>query len=182
RHGLNTDASFRYERGVDPNNTMYVLKLAAILVKQLAGGEICGEPIDIYPNVVEPAKVDLSYDYLNRLIGKDIPQETVDSILKSLEIEIKGKSGDVVSLEIPTYRVDVTRPCDVVEEVLRFYGYNNVEIASDVNSSLSYKPQLMLLTIFAVSFQNSSLLPALTRFLITRSLPKNIMKDSKFIP
>ncbi|MDE7156223.1 MAG: phenylalanine--tRNA ligase subunit beta, partial [Muribaculaceae bacterium] len=139
RHGLNTDASFRYERGVDPNNTMYVLKLAAILVKELAGGEICGEPVDIYPNVVEPAKVDLSYDYLNRLVGKDIPQETVDSILKSLEIEIKGKSGDVVSLEVPTYRVDVTRPCDVVEEVLRFYGYNNVEIASDVNSSLSYK-------------------------------------------
>ena len=139
RHGLNTDASFRFERGVDPNNTMYVLKLAAILVKELAGGEICGEPVDIYPNVVEPAKVDLSYDYLNRLIGKDIPQETVDSILKSLEIEIKGRSGDVVSLEVPTYRVDVTRPCDVVEEVLRFYGYNNVEIATDVNSSLSYK-------------------------------------------
>ena len=139
RHGLNTDASFRFERGVDPSNTMYVLKLAAILVKELAGGEICGEPVDIYPNVVEPAKVSLSYDYLKRLIGKDIPEETVDNILKSLEIEIKGKADGAVDLEIPTYRVDVTRPCDVVEEVLRFYGYNNVEIASDVNSSLSYK-------------------------------------------
>ncbi len=140
RHGLSTDASFRYERGLDPNATMYALKLAALMVKELAGGEICGEPVDIYPRKAEPFKVELSYSYLNSLIGKDIPAETVDGILKSLEIEIAGRTGnDTVSLLVPTYRVDVQRPCDVVEDVLRIYGYNNVEISTTVHSSLQLK-------------------------------------------
>lgn len=139
RHGLNTDASFRYERGVDPNNTMYVLMLAAILIKELAGGEICGEPVDIYPHIVEPARVTLDYGYLRDLVGKDIPSDTVDSILRSLEMAIVGRGENSVDIEIPTYRVDVTRPCDVVEDVLRIYGYNDVEISSSLNSSLSYK-------------------------------------------
>lgn len=140
RHGLSTDASFRYERGLDPNATMYALKLAAIMVKELAGGEICGEPVDIYPRKAEPFKVDLSYSYLNSIIGKEIPAETVDGILKSLEIELAGRTGnDTVSLLVPTYRVDVQRPCDVVEDVLRIYGYNNVEISTTVHSSLQLK-------------------------------------------
>ncbi len=139
RHGLNTDASFRFERGVDPNNTMYVLKLAALLVKELAGGEICGEPVDIYPTVVEPVKVDLDYGYLRDLIGADIPNDTVDRIMKSLEMEILSHHDNSVEVAVPTYRVDVTRPCDVVEDVLRIYGYNNIQISPSLNSSLSFK-------------------------------------------
>ena len=140
RHGLSTDASFRYERGTDPNLPLYALKLATILIKELAGGEVCGEPVDIYPHPVEPFKVELSYSYMNGLIGKEIPREIVDSILRSLEIEIAGRpADDVMDLRVPTYRVDVTRPCDVVEDVLRIYGYNNVEISTTVHSSLSYE-------------------------------------------
>ncbi len=139
RHGLQTDASFRYERGTDPNITMYALKLAALMVKELAGGEICGEPVDIYPNPVAPFEVTLSYDYARGLIGKEIPAETIDSILRSLEIEIVSADDKQASLRVPTYRVDVQRPCDVVEDVLRIYGYNNVEMSTTVHSSLSFK-------------------------------------------
>ena len=139
RHGINSDSSFRFERGVDPNGTVYALKLASLLVKELAGGEICGDLVDIYPEVVEPFPVELSYKYLNELVGKEIPEETVDAILKSLEIEIASRKDDTLELKVPTYRVDVKRPCDVVEDVLRVYGYNNVEIGDSVKSSLSYK-------------------------------------------
>ncbi|MDE5649625.1 MAG: phenylalanine--tRNA ligase subunit beta, partial [Duncaniella sp.] len=139
RHGLNTDSSFRFERGVDPNNTLYVLKLAAIMVKELAGGEICGPLCDNYPEKILPAEVTLEFDYLNRLVGKDIPSDTVVAILKSLEMEIVNIDENKVDMKVPTYRVDVTRPCDVVEDVLRIYGYNNVEISDTVHSSLSYK-------------------------------------------
>lgn len=139
RHGLSTDASFRYERGLDPNATMYALKLAALMVKELAGGEICGEPVDIYPEKVEPFRVTLGYQYLNGLIGKEIPQDTVDAILRSLEMEIAERREGEVDLLVPTYRVDVQRPCDVVEDVLRIYGYNNVEISTTVHSSLQLK-------------------------------------------
>lgn len=139
RHGLSTDSSFRFERGVDPNTTDYMLRLATRMILEIAGGEVCGEPVDIYPNPVKPAKVDLNYDYMTSLVGKDIPADTVDSILRSLEIEITGRPEPrTVSLEIPTYRVDVTRPCDVVEDVLRIYGYNNVELTDTLHSSLSY--------------------------------------------
>ncbi len=139
RQGLQTDASFRYERGTDPNIALYAAKLAAMMVKELAGGEICGEPVDIYPQPVKPFEVTLEYDYLRSLVGKDIPNETVDSILRSLEIE--KVSGDEVKAEllVPTYRVDVQRPCDVVEDVLRIYGYNDVEPGTTVHSSLSFK-------------------------------------------
>lgn len=140
RHGLSTDASFRYERGTDPNLPLYALKLATLLIQELAGGEVCGEPIDIYPHPVEPFKVELSYDYTCNLIGKEIPHDTIDSILRSLEIEIVSRpTDDVIDLRVPTYRVDVQRPCDVVEEILRIYGYNNVEISTTVHSSLSYE-------------------------------------------
>ncbi len=139
RHGLQTDASFRYERGTDPNVTMYALKLAALMVKQLAGGEICGEPVDIYPAPVAPFDVTLSYDYARGLIGKEIPNDTIDAILRSLEIEIVATDCKEASLKVPTYRVDVRRPCDVVEDVLRIYGYNNVEMGTTVHSSLSFK-------------------------------------------
>lgn len=141
RHGINTDSSFRFERGVDPNGCMYALKLAALMIKELAGGEICGDPVDIYPEPVQPFPVELSYDEITRLIGIEIPAETVDSILKSLEIEIVGRSddGQKLSLAVPTYRVDVRRPCDVIEDLLRIYGYNNVPMISTVHSSLAYK-------------------------------------------
>lgn len=139
RHGLNTDSSFRFERGVDPNGTLYVLKLAALMVKNLAGGEICGEVVDFYPNEIKPFPVTLSYNYLNNLIGKEIPTETVDNILRSLEIEIRNRRDGEVDLEVPTYRVDVQRPCDVVEDVLRIYGYNNIEFNSTLHATLSFK-------------------------------------------
>ena len=139
RHGLNTDASFRFERGIDPNDTIYVLKLAALMVKEIAGGEICGKIVDLYPNAIKPFPVTLSYEYLNNLIGKEIPTETVDNILRSLEIEIKERRDGEVDLEVPTYRVDVQRPCDVVEDVLRIYGYNNIEFDNTLHATLSYK-------------------------------------------
>ena len=141
RQGLQTDASFRYERGTDPNITMYALKLAALMIKELAGGEICGEPIDIYPNPVAPFDVTLSYDYARGLIGKNIPNETFEAILASLEIEIASTDGNEAQLKVPTYRVDVQRPCDVVEDILRIYGYNNVEMGTTVHSSLSFKSE-----------------------------------------
>lgn len=139
RHGLSTDSSFRFERGLDPNGTVYALKLAAILVKELAGGEICGDIVDIYPEKIFPYPVTLSYDYVNRLIGKVIPEDVVDSILASLEMKVVARRQGEIDIEVPTYRVDVRRPCDVVEDILRIYGYNNVEISTTVHSSLSYK-------------------------------------------
>ena len=139
RHGLNTDSSFRFERGTDPNATIYVLKLAALMVKELAGGEICGGEIDLYPEPINPFPVTLAYDKLNALVGKEIAPETVDSILRSLEIEIAARRDGEIDLLVPTYRVDVQRPCDVIEDVLRIYGYNNIEISSSLRSSLSFK-------------------------------------------
>ncbi len=139
RHGLNTDASFRYERGTDPNDTMYCLKLAALLVKELAGGEICGPVVDIYPDPVKPFPVELSYEYFTSLVGKEIPAEQIDGIAEALEMQITGHNDGSVNLLVPTYRVDVQRPCDVVEDILRIYGYNNVEFSQTLHSSLSYK-------------------------------------------
>lgn len=139
RHGLNTDASFRYERGTDPNATVYCIKLAALMIKELAGGEICGDIIDLYPEVIKPFPVKLDYGYFNAIVGKAIPAETIDAIAASLEMEITGHEDNAVNLLVPTYRVDVQRPCDVVEDVLRIYGYNNVEFSSELHSSLSFK-------------------------------------------
>ena len=139
RQGLNTDSSFRFERGVDPNDTLYALKRAAMLVKELAGGEICGDIVDIYPSPVAPFPVTLTYEKIDTLIGKHIPAETVKSILHSLEIEIVSENERELSLRVPTYRVDVQRDVDVIEDLLRIYGYNQVEISDRVHSSLSYK-------------------------------------------
>jgi phenylalanyl-tRNA synthetase beta chain len=139
RHGLNTDSSFRFERGCDPNNTIYVLKRAALLIQELAGGEICGEIEDIYPHAIEKFDVPFSLKKANTLIGKDIPVDTVKSILQSLEIDIVSENNDELLLKVPTYRVDVRRDVDVVEDILRIYGYNNIEIGSEVKSNLSYQ-------------------------------------------
>ena len=139
RHGLNTDASFRFERGVDPNTTVYVLKRAAMLIKEHAGGEIVGDIIDIYPEKIEAYPVTLTYNRVNSLIGKEISEEIVKEILSSLEIEIVSEENGVLELKVPTYRVDVRRDCDVIEDILRIYGYNNVEITESVHSNLSNK-------------------------------------------
>ena len=139
RHGLNTDASFHFERGCDPNDTIYVLKRAALLIQELAGGKIVGPIQDIYPNPVAKPTVELSYDKVNSLIGKVIEKETVKSILESLEITIEKETEDTLSLSIPTYRVDVLRDVDVIEDILRVYGYNNIEIGDSLKSNLSYE-------------------------------------------
>lgn len=139
RHGLSTDASFRFERGIDPEGVIYALKQAALLCKELAGGKISMQIKDVYPEKIENAKVDLGYSYVNRLVGKDIPVETIKSIVTSLEMKILEENVDGLKLEIPAYRVDVQRPCDVVEDILRVYGYNNVEIPTQLKSSLVVK-------------------------------------------
>ncbi|MCP9611040.1 phenylalanine--tRNA ligase subunit beta [Coprobacter tertius] len=139
RHGLNTDSSFRYERGADPNNAVYALKRAALLVKELAGGIITGDIIDIYPSPINNFTVELDFEKLNNLIGKTIPRDTVKNILKSLEIEILDEKDSLLTLSVPTYRVDVQRDVDVIEDVLRIYGYNNIEFNDSVHSNLSYK-------------------------------------------
>ena len=139
RHGLNTDASFRFERGIDPNITIYALKQAALLVKELAGGTVSMDIVDVYPSPIANFGVELKYDYVNSLIGKEIPAETVKSIVTSLEMKIENETAEGITLSIPPYRVDVQRPCDVVEDILRIYGYNNVEIPLALKSSLTTK-------------------------------------------
>ena len=139
RHGLSTDSSFRFERGVDPNVTIYALKQAALLIKELAGGTVSMDIVDVYPSPIADFKVDLKYDYVNSLIGKEIPAETVKSIVTSLEMKIEDETAEGIMLSIPPYRVDVQRPCDVVEDILRIYGYNNVEIPTALKSSLTTK-------------------------------------------
>ena len=139
RHGLSTDASFRFERGVDPNGTIEALKYAAILCKELAGGKVSMDIKDVYPEKMENPKVKLDYNYVNQLIGKEIPAETIKSILDSLEMKVLSESAETLEIEVPAYRVDVTRPCDVVEDILRIYGYNNVEIPTQLKSSLVIK-------------------------------------------
>ena len=139
RHGLSTDASFRFERGIDPNGTIYALKQAAILCKELAGGKVSMQIKDVYPKKIENFKVDLKYSYVNQLIGKELPVDTIKSIVTSLEMVVLNEDAEGLLLEVPAYRVDVQRPCDVVEDILRVYGYNNVEIPSQLKSSLVIK-------------------------------------------
>lgn len=147
RHGLNTDASFRYERGCDPNITLYALKRAALLIQEVAGGEVSMDIVDIYPNPIENCQVSLSYDKVNRLIGKDIDQATVKNILKGLEIEILSENEGTLLLSIPAYRTDVCRDVDVIEDILRIYGYNNIQPDSSLKSAISYinKPDTIAL-------------------------------------
>ncbi len=139
RFGLNTDASFRFERGLDANNTIYVLKRAALLIQEVAGGKITGSIQDVYPNPVQPYTVELTYNKINSLIGKDIPVETVKSILASLEMEIVSETTEGLTIHVPVYRIDVQRDVDVIEDILRIYGYNNIEFSDSVKSNLSYK-------------------------------------------
>ncbi len=139
RHGFSTDASFRFERGIDPNGTIYALKQAALLCKELAGGKVSMEIKDVYPEPLPNFNVDLKYDYVHQLIGKEIPHDTIKSIVSSLEMVIKSEDAEGLQLEVPAYRVDVQRPCDVVEDILRVYGYNNVEMPEQLKSSLVIK-------------------------------------------
>ena len=139
RHGLNTDASFRFERGIDPDGQIYALKEAALLVKELAGGKISMEIKDVAVPMQKAFHVDLEYRYVHDLIGKTIPVDVIKEIVTSLEMKISGETESGLSLDVPGYRVDVQRPCDVVEDILRIYGYNNVEIPTAVKSSLTVK-------------------------------------------
>lgn len=142
RHGLSTDASFRFERGVDPNGTLYALKRAALLIKEIAGGTITSEVVDVVadPSVLEFFPVTVTYSNITRLIGKEIPKETIKSILLSLEILINEETSEGLSLSVPPYRVDVKREVDIIEEILRVYGYNNVEPNKSIKSAIQHTP------------------------------------------
>ena len=137
RHALNTDASFRFERGIDPNITKYALKRAALLITEIAGGKISSDLIDEYPNKIMDSQVFLSFDKTNKLIGQEIPKETIKSILSALEIKVNNITETGLGLTIPAYRNDVQREVDVIEEILRVYGYNNIGITNKLNASIS---------------------------------------------
>ena len=139
RHGLNTDASFRFERGVDPNAVIYCLQLAALMIKDLAGGEISSSIKDIYPEPIKDQVIELDIDKMNRLIGKEIPADMVLSIISSLEMKVLEQSADKLTLSVPAYRVDVRRDVDVIEDIMRIYGYNNIEVSDSLKLSLSPK-------------------------------------------
>ncbi|PID88314.1 MAG: phenylalanine--tRNA ligase subunit beta [Bacteroidia bacterium] len=142
RHALQTDASFRFERGVDPNGIIYALKRAASLIKEIAGGEIASEIIDLYPAPIPAFSVEVSYSNISRLIGQEIAPKVIDNILNALEINIvKRISSDILQLEVPPYRVDVKREADIAEEILRIYGYNNISLPDSLKSTLSYAPK-----------------------------------------
>jgi phenylalanyl-tRNA synthetase beta chain len=148
RHGLNTDAAFRFERGTDPAMTVYALKRAAMLIRAITGGKISSPVIDVCPLPVEPIKVTVSYKNINRLVGNILDRKIVKKLLNSLEIKILKEEDDKLILSVPTYRVDVTGEADIVEEILRMYGYNNVIIDGNVTSVLSniIKPDILKLT------------------------------------
>ncbi|WP_422351777.1 phenylalanine--tRNA ligase subunit beta [Flagellimonas sp.] len=137
RHGLNTDASFRFERGIDINMTEYALKRAALLIKEIAGGDISSEVVDLYPKKVQERHVFLTFDKINSLIGQEIPRDTIKSILSSLEIKVNNVTESGLGLTIPNYRVDVEREVDVIEEILRVYGYNNIDYKEKLTASIA---------------------------------------------
>ncbi|MBJ2175198.1 phenylalanine--tRNA ligase subunit beta [Aureibaculum sp. A20] len=141
RFGLNTDASFRFERGIDPNITDYALKRAALLIEEISGGEISSDLIDIYPNKIEDHQVRFSFDNAEKLIGERLKPDTIKNILASLDIKINNQTDSGLGLTIPAYRVDVTREADIIEEILRVYGYNNVKTSPKLNTSISYAPK-----------------------------------------
>ncbi len=138
RHALNTDASFRFERGINPDTVVYALTYASVLIKDIAGGKIVSEITDIYPNPIEDYQVHLSYEKTFRLIGEEISTDTIKNILASLDIKINNQTESGLGLTIPSYRVDVTREADIVEEILRVYGYNNIATPKKLNTSISY--------------------------------------------
>ncbi len=137
RHGLNTDASFRFERGIDPNITKYALKRAVLLIQEVAGGEITSDIVDIYPNKIEDFQVRLSFDNAKRLIGEEIPREIIKRILTSLDIKVKNVTETGLGLTVPAFRNDVQREADIIEEILRVYGYNNIGTTEKLNASIS---------------------------------------------
>ena len=137
RHAINSDASFRFERGIDPAITEYALKRAALLIQEVAGGEITSDVIDLYPNKIEDFQVFLSFENAKRIIGQEIPGETIKNILTSLEIKINSVTESGLGLIIPAYRTDVQREADVIEEILRVYGYNNIEFSNKLNATMS---------------------------------------------
>lgn len=141
RHGLNTDASYRFERGTDPNGTIYALKRAALLIKEVAGGTLSSEIVDVYPHPVTHFEVPLLYKNITRLIGKEIEPGTIKKILASLEMDVVSENKAGLKVHVPPYRVDVQREADVIEEILRIYGYNNVEIPSLIKSTLQTSPK-----------------------------------------
>ncbi|RLK02192.1 phenylalanine--tRNA ligase subunit beta [Tenacibaculum discolor] len=138
RHGLNTDASFRFERGIDINTTKYALKRAALLIEEYAGGKMSSDILDFYPVKVEDFEVFLSFDNAYKLIGQEIPKETIKKILASLDIKINSVTEAGLGLVVPSYRVDVQRESDIIEEILRVYGYNNIEFSHKLNTSISF--------------------------------------------
>ncbi|WP_027076026.1 phenylalanine--tRNA ligase subunit beta [Maribacter antarcticus] len=137
RHGLNTDASFRFERGIDIENVEYALKRAALLIREIAGGDITSDIVDLYPNKKENSEVFLAFEKINKLIGQEIPTDTIKSILASLDIKVKNVTESGMGLSVPPYRVDVQRQVDVIEEILRVYGYNNVAFSEKLNASVA---------------------------------------------
>ena len=177
RHKLKTDAASRYEKGADPNITIEALKRAASLICELANGEIISDIQDVYPNKIEPFKVRFRYSRLNTITGKDLAKETVKQILQDLEIEIVKEEGDVLNLEVPQYRADVQREIDVVEEVMRIYGFNNIETPTAVFSTLSFKQGL------DKDLLKNTISDALTGFgfseIMTNSISKSVFYDEE---
>jgi phenylalanyl-tRNA synthetase beta chain len=141
RHQLNTDASFRFERGIDPTITEYALKRAALLIQEVAGGEITSDIIDLYPKKIEDFPVVLNFNNVKKIIGQELPKETIKNILASLEIKVNSVSDAGLGLTIPAYRVDVQREIDVIEEILRVYGYNNIKFSEKLNATVSNAPR-----------------------------------------
>lgn len=141
RHGLSTDASFRFERGIDPEITQYAIKRAAILIQEVAGGEITSDIIDLYPKKIEDFAVFLNYEKTFKLIGQELPKETIKKIVASLDIKVNSSSDAGMGLIIPAYRVDVQREVDVIEEILRVYGYNNIDFTKKLNATVSNSPR-----------------------------------------
>jgi phenylalanyl-tRNA synthetase beta chain len=176
RHGLKTDASFRFERGTDPDMTVFALKRAALLMQQVAGGDVSSEIVDLYPAPVAPFAFDVTYKNIDRLIGKVIPHAEIKGIIEALDIKVVNETEDGLSLQVPPYRVDVTREVDIVEEILRIYGYNNIEIPTQIRASLnnSQRPEKD-----TVQNQLSDLLTA-NGFneILSNSLTKSVYSDN----
>jgi phenylalanyl-tRNA synthetase beta chain len=141
RHQLNTDASFRFERGIDPNITAYALKRAALLIQEVAGGEITSDVVDLYPKKIEDFSVFLNFSKVAKIIGQELPKDTIKNILVSLDIKVNSVSDAGLGLTIPSYRVDVLREIDVIEEILRVYGYNNINFSEKLNATVSNAPR-----------------------------------------
>ncbi len=175
RHGLNTDSSFRFERGIDPDMTDYALKRAVTLIKEYADAEMVTDIIDVYPHKIGPHQISLSYHYLNTLVGNKIDKNIVKNILASLEIKITSETDHGLNLTVPAYRVDVTRPADIVEEILRVYGYNNVDFSSKINASVEASDKL-------ASYKLENTVAELLRSNGFTEIMSNSLTTPKYIP